>query len=146
MPGRADSVRLLSVSFDPEHDTPEVLRALCGLELLHVFALIHDDIPRITNVGVRLDAEGEPLPWRYDGDDTSVTADEVDAALRRLLDAVYQEPDVLGDVLRLAVAKSHAVPAPDDALVITADTTVDLTNRAALIGHSTGDQIGRAHV
>src|SRR3989344_5660813 len=25
-------------------DTPEVLPALCGLELLHVFALIHDDI------------------------------------------------------------------------------------------------------
>jgi protein SCO1/2 len=26
VPGRADHVRLLSVSFDPEHDTPEVLR------------------------------------------------------------------------------------------------------------------------
>jgi len=31
VPGRADRVRLLSISFDPEHDTPEKLRAHAGL-------------------------------------------------------------------------------------------------------------------
>jgi alpha-ketoglutarate-dependent taurine dioxygenase len=42
------------------------------------------------------DAEGEDLPWRYEGDDPSVTADEVDAALRALLAAIYHEPAAYG--------------------------------------------------
>jgi protein SCO1 len=31
VPGRAERIRLLSISFDPEHDTPEVLAAHAGL-------------------------------------------------------------------------------------------------------------------
>jgi alpha-ketoglutarate-dependent taurine dioxygenase len=42
------------------------------------------------------DAEGEDLPWRYDGDDPTVTADEVDDALRALLGAIYDEPAATG--------------------------------------------------
>ena len=42
------------------------------------------------------DAEGEDLPWRHDGDDRTVTADEVDAAVRALLGAIYHEPSTFG--------------------------------------------------
>ncbi len=51
------------------------------------------------------DTEGEPLPWRYEGDDPTVTAEEVNDALRALLSAMYDpaitfgipwEPNLLG--------------------------------------------------
>ncbi len=42
------------------------------------------------------DAEGEDLPWRYDGGDATVTPDEVDLAVRALLAAIYHEPDAYG--------------------------------------------------
>ncbi|HET7488853.1 MAG TPA: TauD/TfdA family dioxygenase [Acidimicrobiales bacterium] len=42
------------------------------------------------------DAEGEPLPWRYDGDDPTVTPDEVEDALRSLLAAMYDPAIAFG--------------------------------------------------
>lgn len=42
------------------------------------------------------DAEGEDLPWRYDGRDATVTTAEVDDAVRALLAAIYHEPAAFG--------------------------------------------------
>ena len=42
------------------------------------------------------DAEGEHLPWRYEGDDPSVTAADVTEALAALLDALYQQDTTYG--------------------------------------------------
>jgi len=52
VPGRADKVRLLSVSFDPEHDTPEVLRKHAAMraakEPLWTFAVAsHPELAKI---------------------------------------------------------------------------------------------------
>ncbi len=52
MPGRAEQVRLLSVSFDPEHDTPEVLRKHAQVQgarpPLWTFAVAsHDELAKV---------------------------------------------------------------------------------------------------
>jgi len=42
------------------------------------------------------DAEGEDLPWRYDGVDATVASADVTDALRALLTAIYDEDEVYG--------------------------------------------------
>ena len=52
VPGRADRVRLLSISFDPEHDTPEALRAHARLRgarppLWRFAVASHEELARV---------------------------------------------------------------------------------------------------
>jgi protein SCO1 len=52
MPGREDRVRLLSISFDPEHDTPEVLAKMAQLQgaksPLWIFGVAsHDELRKV---------------------------------------------------------------------------------------------------
>ncbi len=67
VPGRAERVRLLSVSFDPEHDTPEVLRRharLAGAEPpLWTFAVAsHDELRKVAeSLGLTYGATGDEI-------------------------------------------------------------------------------------
>lgn len=73
-------------------------------------ALIHDDIPRITNVGVRLSAPGEPTLF-HPGDALDADPGQVDV-LAFPLNAPWQRSrEMTGFLRRLAAA--HAVPIHD---------------------------------
>lgn len=76
-------------------------------------ALIHDDIPRITNVGVRLDAEGEPS-FFHPGDALDAEPGEVDV-LAFPLQAPWQRSRDMTAFLRRFGAP-HAVPVHDGLL------------------------------
>jgi L-ascorbate metabolism protein UlaG (beta-lactamase superfamily) len=76
-------------------------------------ALIHEDIPRITNVGVRLDAEGEPS-FFHPGDALDAEPGEVDV-LAFPLQAPWQRSRDMTAFLR-RLASPHAVPVHDGLL------------------------------
>ena len=76
-------------------------------------ALIHDDIPRITNVGVRLDAEGEPS-FYHPGDAFDAEPGDVDV-LAFALQAPWQRSRDMTAFLRRHAAP-HAVPVHDGLL------------------------------
>ena len=76
-------------------------------------ALIHDDLPRITNVGVRLDADGEPS-FFHPGDALDAVPGEVDV-LAFPLQAPWQRSRDMTAFLR-RMAAPHAVPIHDGLL------------------------------
>lgn len=76
-------------------------------------ALIHDDLPRITNVGVRLDAEGEPS-FFHPGDALDAVPGQVERA-RLYLQAPWQRSRDMTAFLRRFGAP-HAVPIHDGLL------------------------------
>jgi len=76
-------------------------------------ALIHDDIPRITNVGVRLDAEGEPS-FFHAGDALDAEPGHVDVLAFPLQAPWQRSRDMTAFLRRLAPA--HAVPVHDGLL------------------------------
>jgi L-ascorbate metabolism protein UlaG (beta-lactamase superfamily) len=76
-------------------------------------ALIHDDLPRITNVGVRLDAEGEPS-FFHPGDALDAVPGQVDV-LAFPLQAPWQRSRDMTAFLRRFGAP-HAVPIHDGLL------------------------------
>lgn len=73
-------------------------------------ALIHEDIPRIANVGVRLSAEGEPT-FFHPGDALDAEPGEVDV-LAFPLNAPWQASREMTGFLR-RLAAPHAVPMHD---------------------------------
>ncbi|MCA1782500.1 MAG: MBL fold metallo-hydrolase [Dermatophilaceae bacterium] len=75
-----------------------------------VHALIHDDIPRIANVGVRLSAPGEPT-FFHPGDALDAEPGEVDV-LAFPLNAPWQRSREMTGFLR-RLAAPHAVPIHD---------------------------------
>ena len=76
-------------------------------------ALIHDDIPRIPNVGVRLDAEGEPS-FFHPGDALDAEPGEVDVLAFPLQAPWQRSRDMTAFLRRLAAP--HAVPVHDGLL------------------------------
>lgn len=76
-------------------------------------ALIHDDLPRITNVGVRLDADGEPS-FFHPGDALDAAPGQVDV-LAFPLQAPWQRSRDMTAFLRRLDAP-HAVPVHDGLL------------------------------
>ena len=81
-----------------------------------IHALIHEDIPRITNVGVRISAPGEPT-FFHPGDALDADPGEV-AVLAFPLNAPWQASrDMTGFLRRLAAP--HAVPIHDALLSLT---------------------------
>lgn len=76
-------------------------------------ALIHDDLPRITNVGVRLDADGEPS-FFHPGDALDAVPGRVDV-LAFPLQAPWQRSRDMTAFLRRMDAP-HAVPIHDGLL------------------------------
>ncbi len=76
-------------------------------------ALIHDEIPRITNVGVRLEAEGEPS-FFHPGDALDAEPGPVDV-LAFPLHAPWQRSREMTAFLR-RLAAPHAVPVHDGLL------------------------------
>ncbi|WP_377643117.1 MBL fold metallo-hydrolase [Oryzobacter terrae] len=76
-------------------------------------ALIHDDIPRISNVGVRLDAEGEPS-FFHPGDALDADPGDVDV-LAFPLQAPWQRSRDMTAFLR-RLGSRHAVPVHDGLL------------------------------
>lgn len=76
-------------------------------------ALIHDDLPRITNVGVRLDADGEPS-FFHPGDALDAVPGQVDV-LAFPLQAPWQRSRDMTAFLRRMDAP-HAVPIHDGLL------------------------------
>ena len=76
-------------------------------------ALIHDDIPRITNVGVRLDAEGEPS-FFHPGDALDAEPGDVDVLAFPLQAPWQRSRDMTAFLRRLAAP--HAVPVHDGLL------------------------------
>ena len=76
-------------------------------------ALIHEDIPRITNVGVRLDAEGEPS-FFHPGDALDAEPGVVDVLAFPLQAPWQRSRDMTGFLRRHAAP--HAVPVHDGLL------------------------------
>ena len=76
-------------------------------------ALIHDDIPRITNVGVRLDAEGEPS-FFHPGDALDAEPGDVEVLAFPLQAPWQRSRDMTAFLRRLAAP--HAVPVHDGLL------------------------------
>jgi L-ascorbate metabolism protein UlaG (beta-lactamase superfamily) len=76
-------------------------------------ALIHDDIPRIPNVGVRLDAAGEPS-FFHPGDALDAEPGEVDVLAFPLQAPWQRSRDMTAFLRRLAAP--HAVPVHDGLL------------------------------
>ncbi|MGA8047250.1 MAG: MBL fold metallo-hydrolase [Dermatophilaceae bacterium] len=81
-----------------------------------VHALIHDEIPRITNVGVRIGAPGEPTLF-HPGDALDAEPGEVDV-LAFPLNAPWQRSREMTAFLR-RIAAPHAVPIHDALLSTT---------------------------
>jgi L-ascorbate metabolism protein UlaG (beta-lactamase superfamily) len=76
-------------------------------------ALIHDDIVRITNVGVRLDADGEPS-FFHPGDALDAEPGDVDVLAFPLQAPWQRSRDMTAFLRRLAAP--HAVPVHDGLL------------------------------
>jgi L-ascorbate metabolism protein UlaG (beta-lactamase superfamily) len=76
-------------------------------------ALIHEDIPRITNVGVRLDADGEPS-FFHPGDALDAEPGAVDVLAFPLQAPWQRSRDMTGFLRRHAAP--HAVPVHDGLL------------------------------
>jgi L-ascorbate metabolism protein UlaG (beta-lactamase superfamily) len=76
-------------------------------------ALIHDDIPRITNVGVRLEAEGEPS-FFHPGDALDAEPGAVDVLAFPLQAPWQRSRDMTAFLRRLGAP--HAVPMHDGLL------------------------------
>jgi len=76
-------------------------------------ALIHDDIPRISNVGVRLDAPGEPS-FFHPGDALDAEPGDVEVLAFPLQAPWARSRDMTAFLRRLAAP--HAVPVHDGLL------------------------------
>ena len=112
-PGSVDVLRGLGVEAREHGGAPTTVGAVTVTPVGEQHALIHDDIPRITNVGVRLDAEGEPS-FFHPGDalDAEPGAGDV---LAFPLQAPWQRSRDMTAFLR-RLAAPHAVPVHDGLL------------------------------
>ncbi|GGL25801.1 MBL fold metallo-hydrolase [Phycicoccus endophyticus] len=95
------------------HDGPSTVGEVTVTPVGHVHALIHEDIPRIPNVGVRLDAAGEPS-FFHPGDALDAEPGPVDV-LAFPLQAPWQRSREMTAFLRRHAAP-HAVPVHDGLL------------------------------
>jgi L-ascorbate metabolism protein UlaG (beta-lactamase superfamily) len=111
-PGSLDLLQGLGVEASA-HDGPTQVGAVTVTPVGETHALIHDDIPRIPNVGVRLDADGEPS-FFHPGDALDAEPGEVDVLAFPLQAPWQRSRDMVGFLRRLAAL--HAVPIHDGLL------------------------------
>ena len=111
-PGSLDLLAGLGVEASA-HDGPTRVGEVTVTPVGEIHALIHDDIPRIPNVGVRLDAEGEPS-FFHPGDALDAEPGEVEVLAFPLQAPWQRSRDMTGFLRRLAAP--HAVPVHDGLL------------------------------
>ncbi len=111
-PGSVEVLTGLGVQAEV-HDGPSRVGAVTVTPVGEVHALIHEEIPRIPNVGVRLDAEGEPS-FFHPGDALDAEPGEVEV-LAFPLQAPWQRSREMTAFLR-RLAAPHAVPVHDGLL------------------------------
>jgi L-ascorbate metabolism protein UlaG (beta-lactamase superfamily) len=111
-PGSVDVLAGLGVEATA-HDGPTRVGAVTVTPVGETHALIHDDIPRIPNVGVRLDADGEPSVF-HPGDALDAEPGEVDVLAFPLQAPWQRSRDMVGFLRRLTAP--HAVPVHDGLL------------------------------
>ena len=112
-PGSVDVLRGIGVEARAHAGAPTTVGGVTVTPFGEQHALIHDDIPRITNVGVRLDAEGEPS-FFHPGDALDAEPGAVDV-LAFPLQAPWQRSREMTAFLR-RLAAPHAVPVHDGLL------------------------------
>ena len=103
----------LGIEAHTHGDSPTRLGSVTVTPFGEQHALIHDDLPRITNVGVRLDADGEPS-FFHPGDALDAVPGQVDV-LAFPLQAPWQRSRDMTAFLR-RMAAPHAVPIHDGLL------------------------------
>ncbi|MBM6399345.1 MBL fold metallo-hydrolase [Phycicoccus sonneratiae] len=111
-PGSAEVLSGLGVEATV-HDGPTRVGEVTVTPVGEVHALIHDDVPRIPNVGVRLDADGEPS-FFHPGDALDADPGAVDV-LAFPLQAPWQRSREMTAFLR-RLAAPRAVPIHDGLL------------------------------
>jgi L-ascorbate metabolism protein UlaG (beta-lactamase superfamily) len=112
-PGSLEVLRDAGVEAHAHDGTPRDLGGVTLTPVGEVHALIHDEIPRIPNVGVRLDADGEPS-FFHPGDALDAEPGPVDV-LAFPLQAPWQRSREMTAFLRRHAAP-HAVPVHDGLL------------------------------
>lgn len=112
-PGSVDVLRGIGVEARAHAGEPTTVGGVTVTPCGEQHALIHDDIPRITNVGVRLDAEGEPS-FFHPGDALDAEPGAVDV-LAFPLQAPWQRSREMTAFLR-RLSAPHAVPVHDGLL------------------------------
>lgn len=112
-PGSAEVLRGLGLPAEVHDGTPVAVGAVTVTPVGEVHALIHDDVPRIPNVGVRLDAEGEPS-FFHPGDALDADPGAVDVLAFPLQAPWARSRDMTAFLRRLAAP--HAVPVHDGLL------------------------------
>lgn len=109
-PQSVSVLKEVGVSATAHDGTPVTVGTVTIQPVGELHALIHDEIPRISNVGVRLSADGEPTLF-HPGDAIDADPGEVDV-LAFPLNAPWQRSrEMTGFLRRLAVP--HAVPIHD---------------------------------
>jgi L-ascorbate metabolism protein UlaG (beta-lactamase superfamily) len=112
-PGSVDVLAGLGVEARSHHGAPTSVGDVTVTPFGQQHALIHDDIARITNVGVRLDAEGEPS-FFHPGDALDAEPGEVDVLAFPLQAPWQRSRDMTAFLRRLGAP--HAVPVHDGLL------------------------------
>jgi L-ascorbate metabolism protein UlaG (beta-lactamase superfamily) len=112
-PGSVDVLRGLGVQARAHDGSSTTVGAVTVTPFGEQHALIHEDLPRIPNVGVRLDADGEPS-FFHPGDALDAEPGEVDV-LAFPLQAPWQRSRDMTAFLRRIGAR-HAVPVHDGLL------------------------------
>jgi L-ascorbate metabolism protein UlaG (beta-lactamase superfamily) len=111
-PGSLEVIRGMGLDATT-HDGPSRVGEVTVTPVGEVHALIHDELPRIPNVGVRLDADGEPS-FFHPGDALDAEPGEVDV-LAFPLQAPWQRSREMTAFLR-RLDPPHAVPVHDGLL------------------------------
>ncbi|MGL4177648.1 MAG: MBL fold metallo-hydrolase [Dermatophilaceae bacterium] len=109
-PGSLTVLAGLGVDATPHEPGGTRVGAVTVTPVGEVHALIHDDIPRIPNVGVRLDADGEPS-FFHAGDALDAEPGAVDVLAFPLHAPWMPSRDMVAFVRRLA--PRHAIPVHD---------------------------------
>ncbi|HYN68001.1 MAG TPA: MBL fold metallo-hydrolase [Ornithinibacter sp.] len=112
-PGSVDVLAGIGVEARSHDGASSTVGAVTVTPFGQQHALIHDEIPRIANVGVRLDAEGEPS-FFHPGDALDAEPGRVDV-LAFPLQAPWQRSREMTAFLR-RLAAPHAVPVHDGLL------------------------------
>jgi L-ascorbate metabolism protein UlaG (beta-lactamase superfamily) len=112
-PGSVAVLRGLGVEARDHAGAPTRVGAVTVTPFGREHALIHEEIPRITNVGVRLDAEGEPS-FFHPGDALDAEPGAVDVLAFPLQAPWARSRDMTAFLRRLAAP--HAVPVHDGLL------------------------------
>lgn len=112
-PMSVDVLERLGVTARAHGDGPTVVGGVTVTPFGERHALIHDDLPRISNVGVRLDAEGEPS-FFHPGDALDAEPGDVDVLAFPLQAPWQRSRDMVAFLRRFAAP--HAVPVHDGLL------------------------------